>query len=197
MFLKHVREDFAKFAGESGLLETNVLSILSDGCGNIIFETDISDLESDLEDAKQELKDSDKMFADTEAELQTAKDKIEELEAELTTIKDEMFLIKDPTPDSTEHSIGSYRQRAIDAEIEMDKWKEFCHAANLRVEEMKKELVALRKRKGIEVGLLSCPHEVMNLLAQLSNVSDTAPASILQGYKSQAASVLKMIREKT
>jgi chromosome segregation ATPase len=161
MRLSQLREAIARLPAHLGdWTDTTVENLYYDGVC-IVIDGDTSEADT----LREQVKENEKAAAESDKEAETAVKRAEEAEAECEALREEMAALKDPSEDG--ESIATYRQRAIDAEENAEKWRELMHAANQRTEEMAKELAAMRKRKGVEPGLMAHSFEVSGFISSV------------------------------
>ncbi len=135
-----------------------------DGLEIVIDETDT---ERELADAKETIAEleADAKRAEKEDEAENAR--VDAMEAELDTLREEMAALKDPTEEGA--TVATYRERAIAAEKDAETWRGHMRDSDNARKDMARELTALRKRKGVEAGLLAYPREVWGFICALSS----------------------------
>lgn len=149
------------------LSSTNITGIQHTAGGAVFFETDTSELEANLAEARQsearlkaELKEANEEIERAEAE----RDKAYERNEELLQMHD---AFKDPASGITP---ATYRQQAEDAEAMRADY-------GRAMTEARAELLALRKRKGIECELFKNAREIQDFL-QLCAAGKLQPAAV-------------------
>lgn len=197
MLLSHFREDFARLsAGLSPYTEVNANGLVVTPWG-IEADWDQSDIESELETAREEIKALEEGVKDAEKAQAEAEEERDKLTEEIDTLRAEMDALRDPSEDGA--TVLTYRERAERAEAETAKQREYVRNADQRVREMQRELTALRKRKGIEPGLMAHARDVWELLARLSRSDQYTYNSTaderLRRYREDAQRLLDCIRE--
>lgn len=145
MTLKDLRDALARIPSHvSEWTPTNIEEITWNASGEIIAEFD----RSDEEQLREELKEANESRDLAIKESEEADSKREAAEAVVDLLRDEMAALKDPSENG--ESVLTYRDRAMKAEAKTAEWVEHVKDARRAVEEMQKELTALRKRKGVE-----------------------------------------------
>lgn len=112
------------------------------------------ELAQEVKGLEETVKAAEQAQREAEERADAAEQRLEELLTELETAKEE----------GTGISAAEYRERAERAAASEAQAHEHTRQANRHVEEMTKELTAIRKRKGVEPGLMAHSWEVSGFL---------------------------------
>lgn len=174
MIWRHLKAEIARLE-RAGLLtdwtETGIDG-LTVGPWGLVLDTEAdADLAAQLEDRAAEVKtleEAAKLGAEQEAAAETRAAKAEE---EADALREEMAAIRDGEKG---YSVADYREQAARAGKETQDWREHVSNARKAVDEMARELDAMRKRKGIEPGLMAHARDVSGFLNTVAHYGDKA-----------------------
>ncbi len=158
---------------------------------------DETDTEAALGVAKETITELGDTIKGMEATDKEAGVKASELEHEVEALRNEMASLKDPSDEGS--TVLTYRDRAIEAEKEAEECRERVKAFHRQHEEMKEELAAMRKRKGVEPGLMACSHDVWQFVSSLATDDrryDKSPQDTLTRHKEDATKLRDKIASK-
>jgi septation ring formation regulator EzrA len=160
MTLGHLREELAKLAHLHPLTETGIEG-LAPMFGYVVAETyDMSGVADELEEA---MKDK----ANLETEVDELGSQFDQLNDELSAAQALLAEVKNE--DDKGATLLEYKKRAEDAEATVARYRP-------AFDEMKREVTALRKRKGLMAGYYANANDVM---AYLHNSKDPAAQAIV------------------
>ncbi len=165
MFFSHFMADLTRLSSRlTPFSEVNIegLRLSIDG-----LEMTIDETEGDLAEAKETIASMEKDAAKMDKENKERGEEFTEMEREVETLREEMAALKNPTEEG--ETVLTYRDRAKRAEESEARWAEHCRFAEQKVNEMEQELAAMRKRKGVEPGLMGCSHEVYQFICAIAS----------------------------
>ncbi len=152
MKLSELIQELSRLPYQHPLTDTNIEAVEMRGTDAFIV-TNTSDLANELEDAKA----SEARF---EKDLKEAEEKIDRLDAENEKLTEMHADFKDPESGVTP---AVYRERCEAAEKNAQTWR-------YAKDEAERECTALRKRKGVECGIVRHSHEITTLLGYITQV---------------------------
>lgn len=169
---QHLKAEIARLE-RAGLLndwtETGVESFdLS--TGEPIWATDDSEamatLKLELEDRKTEVTSLEAAVKQAEKDADGAAEAREKAETEAEALREEMARLRDPESGVT---VVDYRKERDEAEADAERSREQVRLWAAKCDRMTEELSAMRKRKGVEPGVMACTRDVMALLHGLAS----------------------------
>ena len=196
MLLKHFLADVARWSrGLDPYTEVNVEGV-GIGSYGLTIDVGFEDREAELKDAKSDRDEALRDTKDAQNDRDAYLERAEKAEAALEELKTELENLKDENGLSAAH----YREIAEKATQQVDECREHVQAANQRALDAKTELTAMRKRKGVEPGLMACSYDVWTFLGYLSQATkhpgNATPEAQLQRYQNDANKLLERIRSK-
>lgn len=160
MFYRQFRAELDRIAHRlSDWDEVNAATVRLESWGLSFGEDE--DAAAEIEQLKRELKDCEKQMEDDSKEAQTSAERIRELETERDKLAAELVQLRDPESGVT---VATYRERLQEAEKEAEAANESAQRADKRTAEMATELAAMRKRKGVEPGVMAHTRDVIGFL---------------------------------
>ncbi len=160
MNVAEIQQAIAGLAYAHPLACTNVERVANDGT-DIVFECDISELQSEIEDLKIE---RDNLAEECKA----ADEKIDELEAAAEKLTEYAAEVRDPNSGVTLADMFERTQQAEKDRDEMrksrDDWMTLMRACEA-------EMKALRKKKGVESNVVRFHRDVVGLIGTLSRAT--------------------------
>lgn len=158
MNLFEIQFELARLPYQHPQADTNVQRIENVGT-DICFATDASEFEEQIKELTEERDDAHK-------EIKKLSGEVEQLEARLDKLNATFDELRDPNSGLTVRRCVS---RMENAEKEAKAWAKYCRDARYAQEAAERETKALRKKKGIECGVVRHAHEVVTLLHYISN----------------------------
>jgi hypothetical protein len=175
--------------------EVNVSGLRLSTEGLELF-VDESETERALAEAKETIAELEGTIKDMEKADATEDKRVADMETELDTLREELAALKDPTAEGS--TVLTYRDRAIAAEQDAEKTRERCRQWDQALRDKDAELTAMRKRKGVEPGLMGCAHEVWCFLASLAATDSTRydpdPQATVKRHQAEAARLRDRIK---
>ncbi len=178
MNLPEIQQALASLAYSHPLSDTNVLSVENVGT-DISFVTDESDLRNEIADLTKE---RDEALA----EAKKLQDDFDALEAKHETLEEKLGEVRDPESGVT---LATMIERMDEAEKSENEWRELVRKHDYAAKAAQTECVALRKRKGVDAGIVRYSRDVTTLLHYITQ----APIERLNGYREDCAKMLEKI----
>lgn len=175
MTLQDLKDTLASLPAHA-LADTNVDSVEIAGT-DVVLVIDASETAERIAELEAELKEREAELAKAEADLDEFVDKSLEARKALADLKD---------PDSGV-TVATMLERMGAAEGRVKTWQERAQKSDTDAATSRRELLALRKRKGVECGVVRHAGEVVLLLRQAAGGMDPALC------KGRAAELLKAI----
>lgn len=175
--LAQLRDDITALASaHPGCYPTNVIEVIHQ-CGEITVES-----ENEEDALREELKNAEEATADAEKEAKAATERADKAEEEAQALREEMAALRDG-----EETVNTYRERTLAAEKQTESFRLYMVQAKRQVEDMERELKALRARKGVSAGVFKNIQKIRTLLATV------ARSAISKQHADEAAAILREI----
>lgn len=176
--LGQLREDLERLASvHPASYPTNVIEATHE-CGEICVdaENDEDALREELKSAEDALEESGKEFKEANARADKAEEECQKLRAEMEQLHD------------GEETVATYRERTLVAEKRTAEYSQFMRDARYAMEQMEREMKALRSRKGVSAGVFKHVQKIRTFLATVYQESKH------KAHSETAAALLKEIQ---